>query len=61
MGDRSYQGDEALGLVGGGMYTITANGVVLFGPADYETTGPMYRVYKQLYAWAVVRVRRVRI
>jgi hypothetical protein len=43
------------------MYTITADDTQLFQSSDVALVRHMFRQYQALYAWSLVRVRRVRV
>jgi hypothetical protein len=43
------------------MYTVTANGKALFSSDDTDLVREVYRIYKNLYEWASVRVLKARI
>ncbi len=42
------------------MYSVVADGTPLFTSSDIVLIRAMLRQYQRLYAWSVVRVRRVR-
>jgi hypothetical protein len=40
------------------MYTVTANGTVLFSSSDVRLVQQVFKLYRELYAWASVRVMK---
>ncbi len=40
------------------MYTITADGTVLFRSFDKRLSNEVYKMYKSLYRWATVKATK---
>jgi hypothetical protein len=43
------------------MYSVTADGTPLFQSSDVALVRHMFRQYQALYAWSLVKVKRVRV
>jgi len=43
------------------MYQVHASGTLLFTSNDLELVKSVARVYRQLYAWSVVQVKRKKV
>ncbi len=43
------------------MYSVVADGTPLFTSSDIVLVRQVFTMYQRLYAWSVVRVRRVRV